>query len=181
MSTHELEHQCRMVNLNLKGLSDSEWCTGMLTKPASVPVNAGETCNSPATTAIAPTSTMTRQQNARRRPRGASNPTLPRPSARAGDSRRTNGKGVATPQKPAAVPARTEVGMSPASRYNSNLRILRRRDPHILSIFDQFPHGCAYYYSISEQRWERMGYEGALFLFERCVCFAGTKPMCTYS
>ena len=114
---------------------------------------------------------MARSPNARRRPRGQSNASATQNQSRVPDTRRSNANGVNTPHKQVAVPARTEVGMSPVSRYNSNLRILRRRDPHILSIFDQFPHACAYYFDMKEQKWERMGYEGALFLFERCVYF----------
>src|ERR1700742_482482 len=32
------------------------------------------------------------------------------------------------------------LGMSPSSRYQHNLKVLRRRDPSILSVFDQFSH-----------------------------------------
>ncbi|KXN82250.1 hypothetical protein AN958_02800 [Leucoagaricus sp. SymC.cos] len=55
--------------------------------------------------------------------------------------------------------------MSPASRYQSNLKVLRRRDPSIISIFDQFSHVCVYHHN--GQKWEKHGYEGSMFLFER--------------
>lgn len=53
------------------------------------------------------------------------------------------------------------------ARYNSNLKVLKRQDPHILSIFDQFTHVCLYHYV--DKRWEKRGYEGSMFLFERDV------------
>ncbi|KAF5351139.1 hypothetical protein D9756_008338 [Leucocoprinus leucothites] len=55
--------------------------------------------------------------------------------------------------------------MSPASRYHSNLKVLRRRDPSIISIFDQFSHVCVYHHN--GQKWEKHGFEGSMFLFER--------------
>ena len=60
------------------------------------------------------------------------------------------------------------LGMSPASRYKHNLKVLRRRDPSIISIFDQFSHVCVYHHD--GKKWEKHGYEGSMFLFERCVC-----------
>ncbi|KAF9459729.1 hypothetical protein BDZ94DRAFT_1312111 [Collybia nuda] len=57
------------------------------------------------------------------------------------------------------------LGMSPASRYNSNLKVLRRRDPSIVSIFDQFSHVCLYHYN--GKKWEKQGFEGSMFLYER--------------
>ena len=59
------------------------------------------------------------------------------------------------------------LGMTPASRYNYNLKVLRRRDPSILSIFDQFSHVCVYHHD--GKKWEKHGYEGSMFLFERWV------------
>ena len=59
-----------------------------------------------------------------------------------------------------------ELGMTPADRYYTNLRVLRRRDPHIVSIFDQFAHVTIYYVNDENQQ-ERAGYEGTMFLFER--------------
>jgi hypothetical protein len=57
-----------------------------------------------------------------------------------------------------------------ASRYESNLKILRRRDPSIVRIFDQFAHVTVYSYDRAHAKWERYGCEGAMFLFERRVC-----------
>ncbi len=57
------------------------------------------------------------------------------------------------------------LGMSPSERYESNLRVLRKRDPSIVSIFDQFGHVCVYHYV--NKKWEKNGYEGSMFLFER--------------
>lgn len=56
-------------------------------------------------------------------------------------------------------------GMSPNSRYNHNLKVLRRRDPSIVSIFDQFSHVCLYHHN--GEKWEKKGYEGSMFLYER--------------
>lgn len=64
-----------------------------------------------------------------------------------------------------------DAGMSPNSRYYKNLKVLRRRDAHITSIFDQFAHVTLYY--LDEEaggKYERAGYEGAMFFFERYVC-----------
>lgn len=51
--------------------------------------------------------------------------------------------------------------------YENNLKVLRRREPSILSIFDQFSHVCVYHFK--ENKWEKQGYEGSMFLFEKCV------------
>jgi hypothetical protein len=66
-------------------------------------------------------------------------------------------------------PAQSErsLGMSPTSRYNYNLKVLRRRDPSIVSIFDQFSHVCVYHHN--GNKWEKQGYEGSMFLYERRV------------
>ncbi|KAF8067884.1 hypothetical protein FPV67DRAFT_1765394 [Lyophyllum atratum] len=57
------------------------------------------------------------------------------------------------------------LGMTPASRYQHNLKVLRRRDPSIVSIFDQFSHVCLYHHNGT--KWEKQGYEGSMFLYER--------------
>ncbi|KAH6909655.1 hypothetical protein BKA70DRAFT_1221873 [Coprinopsis sp. MPI-PUGE-AT-0042] len=66
----------------------------------------------------------------------------------------------------AAAPAQgaPRLGMAPEARYQHNLKVLRRRDPTILSIFDQFSHICLY--KLENQKWERTGCEGSMFLFE---------------
>ncbi|KAJ6469520.1 hypothetical protein C8R45DRAFT_1017348 [Mycena sanguinolenta] len=56
------------------------------------------------------------------------------------------------------------LGMSPEARYNHNLKVLRRRDPSIISIFDQFSHVCVYHHN--GHTWEKNGFEGSMFLYE---------------
>ncbi|KLO16135.1 hypothetical protein SCHPADRAFT_926769 [Schizopora paradoxa] len=70
---------------------------------------------------------------------------------------------TSTPQNPPAP--KGDLGMSPASRYSQNLRVLRRLNPSITSIFDQFSHVCLYHHN--GEKWEKKGYEGSMFLFER--------------
>jgi hypothetical protein len=70
---------------------------------------------------------------------------------------------ISTPQR--AVQTSTDPGMSPGSRYSQNLKVLRRHDPTIVSIFDQFSHVCLYHHD--GVKWEKKGYEGTMFLFER--------------
>ncbi|RDB27625.1 hypothetical protein Hypma_003804 [Hypsizygus marmoreus] len=67
------------------------------------------------------------------------------------------------PDQPPKPPPK--LGMTPASRYQHNLKVLRRRDPSILSIFDQFSHVCLYHHNGT--KWEKQGYEGSMFLYER--------------
>ncbi|KAL4068632.1 hypothetical protein V8B97DRAFT_2008889 [Scleroderma yunnanense] len=57
------------------------------------------------------------------------------------------------------------IGMSPASRYSANMKVVRRRDPSIVSIFDQFSHVCVYHHN--GDKWEKHGFEGSMFLYER--------------
>ncbi|KAI0305213.1 Dcp1-like decapping family-domain-containing protein [Multifurca ochricompacta] len=54
-----------------------------------------------------------------------------------------------------------------ASRYQKNLKSLRRIDPTIVSIIDQFSHICLY--RLHEGKWQKDGFEGASFLFERAA------------
>ncbi|KAH9477718.1 hypothetical protein JR316_0009944 [Psilocybe cubensis] len=63
------------------------------------------------------------------------------------------------------IPAGVSLGMSPASRYNHNIKVLRRRDPSIMSIFDQFSFVCLYHHD--GEKWLKHGFEGTMFLFER--------------
>ena len=78
-------------------------------------------------------------------------------------------------QKPPPPPQRTytpaaqsqrQMGMLPAV-YQSNMKVLLRREPSITSIIDQFSHVCLYHHN--GQKWEKNGYEGSMFLFEKCV------------
>ncbi|KAF8970237.1 hypothetical protein BDZ97DRAFT_133396 [Flammula alnicola] len=64
-----------------------------------------------------------------------------------------------------AQPPPENLGMSPASRYQHNLKVIRRRDPSIVSIFDQFGYVCVYHHDGA--KWLKHGYEGSMFLFER--------------
>lgn len=57
--------------------------------------------------------------------------------------------------------------MTAAARYQKNLKSLRRIDPTILSIVDQFSHICLY--RLHEGKWQKDGFEGASFLFERAA------------
>lgn len=66
-----------------------------------------------------------------------------------------------------------ERAMSPTSRYNQNLKVLRRHDPTIVSIFDQFSHVCLYNHD--GKKWEKKGYEGSMFLFERYAISQSTQ------
>ncbi|KAG6905824.1 hypothetical protein DXG01_000530 [Tephrocybe rancida] len=68
-------------------------------------------------------------------------------------------------QQPGAVIKPTGTGMTPASRYQHNLKVLRRRDPSISSIFNQFSHVCLYHHNGT--KWEKQGFEGSMFLYER--------------
>ncbi|EPQ53469.1 hypothetical protein GLOTRDRAFT_139704 [Gloeophyllum trabeum ATCC 11539] len=69
------------------------------------------------------------------------------------------------PTQPPQPSPSAGLGMSAASRYQHNLKVLRRRDPSIVSIFDQFSHVCLYHHN--GKAWEKKGFEGSMFLFER--------------
>ncbi|CDO75638.1 hypothetical protein BN946_scf184840.g21 [Trametes cinnabarina] len=45
------------------------------------------------------------------------------------------------------------------------MKVLLRREPSIIGIIDQFSHVCLYNYN--GQKWERHGYEGSMFLYEK--------------
>ncbi|KAI1798409.1 hypothetical protein LXA43DRAFT_876456 [Ganoderma leucocontextum] len=49
--------------------------------------------------------------------------------------------------------------------YQSNMKVLLRREPSITAIVDQFSHVCLYHHN--GQKWEKHGYEGSMFLFEK--------------
>ena len=88
--------------------------------------------------------------------------------------------GSTNPNQPRSVdnesPIPAAAGMSPGSRYNHNLKVLRRRDPSIVSIFDQFSHVCLYHHN--GEKWEKKGYEGSMFLYERFVCCLQYVTLC---
>ncbi|KAG6329469.1 hypothetical protein ID866_9620, partial [Astraeus odoratus] len=73
------------------------------------------------------------------------------------------------PQPDSTPQTQPHLGMSPASRYSANMKVMRRRDPSIVSIFDQFSHVCVYHHN--GDKWEKQGYEGSMFLYERYYHF----------
>ncbi|KAH9918642.1 uncharacterized protein B0H18DRAFT_957816 [Fomitopsis serialis] len=68
------------------------------------------------------------------------------------------------PSPATQLQAQRQLGLTPAI-YENNLKVLRRREPSIVSIFDQFSHVCVYHYHAN--KWEKQGYEGSMFLFEK--------------
>ena len=99
-----------------------------------------------------------------------------------GSSKRSKPSPVSPPKQrpqPESVPVHSPVPepqttqtpcapvMTAAARYQKNLKSLRRVDPTIVSIIDQFSHICLY--RLHEGKWQKDGHEGASFLFERCV------------
>ncbi|OSD07804.1 hypothetical protein PYCCODRAFT_1430003 [Trametes coccinea BRFM310] len=67
-------------------------------------------------------------------------------------------------QTPGSVAQRQLGNVMPAV-YQSNMKVLLRREPSITGIIDQFSHVCLYNYN--GQKWERHGYEGSMFLYEK--------------
>ena len=57
--------------------------------------------------------------------------------------------------------------------YQSNMKVLLRREPSITSIVDQFSHVCLYHHN--GQKWEKHGYEGSMFLFEKWVTYGSLR------
>ncbi|KAI8969441.1 hypothetical protein BD414DRAFT_503441 [Trametes punicea] len=91
-----------------------------------------------------------------RRHRSTSNaPTPANPQNAPLPTQRTQTPGSATQR---------ELGMRSAV-YESNMKVLLRREPSITAIIDQFSHVCLYHYS--GQKWEKHGYEGSMFLYEK--------------
>ncbi|KAI0718368.1 hypothetical protein C8T65DRAFT_638748 [Cerioporus squamosus] len=81
-----------------------------------------------------------------------------------------NARTVATPPPP--PPQRTitpsasahKPGLSEAI-YQTNLKVMLRREPSITGTVDQFPHVCLYRYD--GQKWEKHGYEGSMFIYQK--------------
>lgn len=69
--------------------------------------------------------------------------------------------------EPETAQTQSTTALTAAARYEKNLNCLRRVDPTIVSIIDQFSHICLY--RLHEGKWQKDGHEGASFLFERCV------------
>lgn len=55
------------------------------------------------------------------------------------------------------------------SIYQNNLNVIKRRDPSVVSILDQFSHVCLYNFNGKEKKWVREGYEGSIFIVEQYV------------
>ncbi|KAI0291020.1 Dcp1-like decapping family-domain-containing protein [Russula brevipes] len=75
-----------------------------------------------------------------------------------------------SPSNPSSVAkphAQSTSALTAAARYERNLKILRRVDPTIVSIIDQFSHVCLY--RLHEGKWAKDGFEGASFLIERAA------------
>jgi hypothetical protein len=96
-----------------------------------------------------------------------------RPRATSNASYDHTKKGPRRPDSAAGAPAPAQTpsaaAMSHASRFALNLNVVRRRDPSIVRIFDQFNHVTVYHHNYEAGKWEKHGYEGAMFLFERRV------------
>ena len=115
----------------------------------------------------------------------ASRPVHPPPSTMASRRHRSISN-VQNSQNPPAPPQRTftpaannaqqrPLGMLPAV-YQSNMKVLLRREPSITAIIDQFSHVCLYHHN--GQKWEKHGYEGSMFLFEKCVVPSLGETLC---
>lgn len=55
------------------------------------------------------------------------------------------------------------------SIYQHNLNVIKRRDPSIVSILDQFSHVCLYNFDGKANKWLREGHEGSIFIVEQYV------------
>jgi hypothetical protein len=74
------------------------------------------------------------------------------------------------PRAPTSSPLlRKQIVVASDSIYNNNLTVLRRGDPTILSIIDQFSHVCLYNYNGKTQKWAKEGFEGSMFIVEQYV------------
>ena len=76
--------------------------------------------------------------------------------------------------EPQTAQTQSTTALTAAARYQKNLKSLRRVDPTIISIIDQFSHICLY--RLHEGKWQKDGFEGASFLFERCVFRLCRRP-----
>ncbi|KAI8983796.1 hypothetical protein BDB01DRAFT_722178 [Pilobolus umbonatus] len=57
--------------------------------------------------------------------------------------------------------------MDLVARKKLNLEVLRRHDSDICSILDQSPHAVVYKFDTEKKSWEKLGYEGVIFLTQR--------------
>ncbi|KAI0088441.1 hypothetical protein BDY19DRAFT_891623 [Irpex rosettiformis] len=71
------------------------------------------------------------------------------------------------PRAPTSSPLlRKQIAVASDSIYHNNLTVLKRGDPTIVSIIDQFSHVCLYNYNGRTQKWAKEGYEGSMFVVE---------------
>ena len=69
---------------------------------------------------------------------------------------------------PTASPQlKKQFALSADQIYLNNITVLKRRDPSIVTILDQFSHVCLYHFD--GKKWEKQGYEGSMFLVEQYV------------
>ncbi|CEG69746.1 hypothetical protein RMATCC62417_05766 [Rhizopus microsporus] len=54
--------------------------------------------------------------------------------------------------------------MDLVARKKLNLEVLKRHDPNITDILDQSAHAVVYKFDIEKKSWEKLGYEGVMFL-----------------
>ncbi|KAI0353390.1 hypothetical protein OH77DRAFT_1427449 [Trametes cingulata] len=77
----------------------------------------------------------------------------------------SNAQNVPPPTQRTQTPGpATEPAILPAV-YQSNMKVLLRREPSITAIIDKFSHVCLYHHN--GQKWEKHGYEGSMFLYEK--------------
>ncbi|KAI7862633.1 hypothetical protein BDF14DRAFT_1853221 [Spinellus fusiger] len=57
--------------------------------------------------------------------------------------------------------------MDPVARKKLNLRVLQRHDQAINDVLDQSAHAVLYKFEPEKQSWEKLGFEGVLFLVRR--------------
>lgn len=107
---------------------------------------------------------------ARGRHRAPSNAAVVVPSANTNSNANTNtnGRQAQASRAPTASPQlQRQLEHAADHMYDNNLKVLRRRDPTITSIIDQFSHICLYRYT--GEKWKKEGFEGTLFVVEQYV------------
>ena len=113
------------------------------------------------------TSTMTPSRRSRLASNGSSKRSKPTPMSPLSNARPQSESSPNHPPTTKPPQPQAQSTMTDSSRYQKNLKSLRRIDPTIFSIVDQFSHICLY--RLHEGKWLKDGFEGASFLFERCV------------
>ncbi|KAI9030166.1 hypothetical protein CLU79DRAFT_695528 [Phycomyces nitens] len=59
--------------------------------------------------------------------------------------------------------------MDPVARKKLNLKVLQKHDPAINDILDQSAHAVVYKFEPENKSWDKLGFEGVLFLTRRQV------------